>query len=239
MENIIFQPSSEEAQVVIKRPMPAKEYVPDWFKSIKPIDKGNPSFKENGMQINTNVKMCMPFLDTFTTGYIQETWSDLYIDVSSNDDGNLIVDVAFPAGPEMVSYRHKTTEIKITDEYIPIEFIWLQHWVPILPKGYSMLYVHPLNRLDLPFMSLSGIVDNDLYNHELAGAYPFFLKKEFNRTIIPAGTPMYQMIPIKRNSWQSSSINFDLHESMRKKNFIRKKIFDGYRDLFWQKKDYK
>jgi hypothetical protein len=238
MKKVIFQPSSEEAQVLIQKPLSAKKYIPDWFKSIKPVDKNKPLFKENGMQINTNVKMCMPFLDTFTTGYIQETWSDLYIDVRDNDEGNLIVEVSFPVGPEMVSYRHKTTQVAITEEYIPIEFTWLQHWVPVLPDGYSMLYTHPLNRLDLPFTSLSGIVDHDLYNHELSGAYPFFLKKEFNRTIIPAGTPMFQMIPIKRESWDSDSTNFDLHESMRKKNFIRKKIFDGYRDMFWQKKEY-
>ena len=239
MQTLKFEPSSAECQHVARPPVAAKNYIPDWFKNIKSVDRTKPQFNDQGMQINTNIKMCMPFLDTFTTGYIQETWCDIYINVGLDDNGNYTVDTGYPTGPDIISYRKKPTMLSISDEYFPIEFIWLEHWVPIAPNGYSILHTHPLNRLDLPFMSLSGIVDSDVYSHESAGAYPFFLKKEFNGKIIPAGTPMFQMIPVKRESWQSQPLEFNEVESMKKRQSIRKYIYDGYRNHFWQKKDYR
>lgn len=125
------------------------------------------------------------FFDALTSGYIQETWTDLYINVNEDSDGNYKVDIAFPAGPEIASYRIKPTVLEISDEYFPIEFIWIQHWVPIMPNGYSALFTHPLNRFDLPFMSMSGIVDSDVYSHEISGAYPFLLKKNLMVKLFP------------------------------------------------------
>jgi len=238
MKNIQYQPSSKECAIASLPPQPAKKYIPNWFKKVKPVDREKPEFDSEGVQNNTNIKMCMPFLDAFTSGYIQETWTDIYIKVDEDSDGNYKVNIAFPVGPQIASYRMKPTTLEISDEYFPIEFIWLQHWVPIMPDGYSVLFTHPLNRFDLPFISLSGIVDSDVYSHEISGAFPFFLKKEFNGKIIPAGTPMYQIIPIKRESWKSSVNEYDGDLLMKKKHSIRKHIYDGYKNYFWKRKEF-
>jgi len=68
------------------------------------------------------------------------------------------------------------------------------------PKGYSILISHPHNRFDLPFTTLSGIVDSDMTMAR--GNLPFFLKSGFEG-IIPVGTPIYQVMPFKRENWQS------------------------------------
>ena len=36
-------------------------------------------------------------------------------------------------------------------------------WSIEAPEGYSLLFTHPVNRFDLPFTTLSGLVDCDRY----------------------------------------------------------------------------
>lgn len=231
-------PSSKECELVVPVPKPSKVYTPDWYKNIKVPSKNLPTFNNGGVQTNTNLKMCSPFLDTFLTGYIQETHTDIFISVNENLNGSLNVDVSFPVGPEQLSWRQEPTLLKVTSEYYPIEFTWIQHWIPIAPKGYSVLHTHPLNRVDLPFYSLNAVVDSDVFNHYPSGAYPFFLKKEFSSVLIPAGTPMFQMIPIKREPWTVASEGYNEEVVLKKRSAIRKYIYDGYKNKFWQKKSY-
>ena len=79
-------------------------------------------------------------------------------------------------------------------------FAWWADWAVELPDGYSALYTHPLNRFELPFLTTSGVVDNDKVH--LPGTMPFFLLKGV-RGILPAGTPYAQIIPFKREHWES------------------------------------
>ena len=175
----------------------------------------------------------MPFMDTMLTGYIQSTWSDIFIE---NVDGK--ISYAYSNSPEIISNRNNVSINNLLDKNIfyDIEFVWRQPWVPQLPKGYSMLYTHPLNRIDLPFYSLSGIIDNDRYINETDGNHPFFIKNNFSG-IIPAGTPMYQMIPIKRDKWKSYIKEVEKHYQYTKSG-VYMFFYDGYKKLFWNKKEY-
>ena len=62
-----------------------------------------------------------------------------------------------------------------------------------LPKDYSLLFLSPINRFDLPFLSITGIVDCDMYTGTVH--FPFFIKNSFTG-IIEKGTPIVQIIPI-------------------------------------------
>ena len=64
----------------------------------------------------------------------------------------------------------------------------------------------PINRFDLPFLSISGFIDCN-YGFSLAGNMPFFIKKGFEG-VIPAGTPYMQIIPIKNIESIIKSISF-------------------------------
>jgi len=100
--------------------------------------------------------------------------------------------------------------------------------------------------------SFNGVIYYGLYTRNLvryickdykdwtfwgSGNYPFFLKKDFEG-IIPAGTPMYQMIPVKRDSWQGESMPFDEIEATRMEYNIKRFFYGGYKKLHWVKKDY-
>jgi hypothetical protein len=58
--------------------------------------------------------------------------------------------------------------------------------------------------------------------------------------MIPAGTPIVQIIPIKRDEWRSSlGSEKDLKDLVESDTFIRTKFFDRYKTMFWDRKSYK
>jgi hypothetical protein len=236
MKKILFYPLSEEIQAIVPPPKPAITYAPDWYKKTPKFE--NNIFKVNVLpngttMANATMKSCIPFLDSLTTGYIQETWCDILIE----KEGHHVV-FKYSGSPGIIEVREKLSSDKmIDDHFYPIEFIWLQPWTPKLPQGWSMLYTHPLNRNDLPFESLSGIIDNDTFYSERKGNYPFFIKKDFIG-IIPAGTPMFQMIPIKRENWQSVAQKHT-QEFKWLSQKVSRYFYDGYKKIFWNKKIYK
>lgn len=231
MKKISFIPSSELSEIVVDSPLSSKKFIPEWYKKIVPINEKNISFNKDLDQINTNVKMCMPFFDALTCGYIQKTWSDILI---KNYNGE--VSFNFAVKPEIVKFRGRPN-IPIDDRYYPYEFIFIQPWIPKLPKGYSALITHPFNRTDLPFHVLSGIVDYDVFHHVPGGNIPFYLKNNFEG-IIPSGTPMYQIIPFKRESWINKKEKFDPIVSKKKEHLVMQNFINSYKNRFWFKKIY-
>jgi len=237
MKEIRFIPSSQEVFDLLEQPVVARTQIPQWYKDIEQTHIKKPEFEDNGSLRNTNLKMCIPYWDALVSGYVQTTWTDIYISKSINKEGLEVVEYNYASMPTPMSSR-PYKNIKTHDgEYYEIEFTWFKPWIPVLPKGYSILITHPLNRLDLPFTSLNGIVDSDSFYHSTWGNLPFYIKKDFEG-LIPAGTPMYQMIPIKRDSWQSKKESFST-EQRKRINSYNSKFWGHYKTKFWQKKDYK
>jgi hypothetical protein len=230
-KKISFVPKSLEAENFVPRPLPARHYMPDWLKNM-PAFQNNKMFISSSGQANLTAKMCPPFMDTFSFGYIQETWCDIYIekDIVGNQT------YFFSGSPEIISLG-RNSNYKIEDPFNPHEFLWKVQWSPRLPKGYSTLYTHPINRDDLPFRTLSGIVDSDKHFFEKTGNHPFFIKKDFEG-FIPKGTPMFQIIPFKRNDWTSRAETYDPNLE-KEKNFLRSKFWGVYKSNFWTKKTFK
>ena len=60
-----------------------------------------------------------------------------------------------------------------------------------------MLFVHPSNRYDLPFQTLSGLVDCDLFKNVYVHFPAVWTNKKFRGTLAK-GTPVAQAIMVKR-----------------------------------------
>jgi hypothetical protein len=229
MKKIEFYPTSKSAELVVSPPKPASQYIPKWYKEIKPFD-GSPVFKDGEID-NKNVKSCLPFLDSMVSGYIQETWCDIHISFKNNE-----LELHYAHQPPIVSVRKKLN-ISISEAFAPFELAWNVPWLPKLEKGYSCLFSHPFNNFTLPFLTTSGIIDSDYFYMSEKGNYPFYLYRDFSG-IIPCGTPMYQFLPVKRDSWKSSTNTFD-EEKIFISNYKIHKVFSGsYKKLFHQKKYY-
>ena len=231
MKEITFIPSSLEVEELVPHPKPAELYVPESYKKIKNDTLKNPVFKDNKIK-NFNLKQCMPFLDSLTAGYIQETWTDIYIE--NNNEGQCTY--IWSSNPQIMSDRPYVNR-DIDEGFYPVEFVWSQAWKIKTDKNYSCLVVHPLNRDDLPFYTLSGIIDSDQYHHAAFGNIPFYIKKGFHG-LIPAGTPMFQIIPFKRENWKSTASAYNDKEQRILSNEVHKKFFGLYRDKFWQTKSF-
>ena len=236
---IKFIAMDDITEKVVPRPVPARNALPLWF-SNQSYFKNNAKHPEfsDGEIINQTVRACMPFLDAISGGYIQQTWCDIHLDFKYEKDVVTHVFYNYSNGPNIINHRPEVS-INVSNDFHQVEMIWRMPWMPILPKGWSMLVTNPINRLDLPFHGCSAIIDSDVFYHTLGGNYPFFVKKQFNNMIIPAGTPMYQMIPIKRESWTSTikHISDDDRHILRSK--IRSRYIAPYKKLFHQKKTYK
>lgn len=230
MKKITFIPSNSTVEELILPPKPAKVYIPESYKKLKNDAIKNPIFEESKIK-NLSIKQCMPFLDALTTGYIQETWTDIYIEKQLDDQCKY----TWASNPQIMSDRKSNRDID--DMFYPIEFAWNQPWKIKTDSGYSCLIVHPLNRDDLPFHTLSGIIDSDKYYHSPFGNLPFYLKKGFHG-LIPAGTPMFQIIPFKRDTWKSSTVKYDEKNQRLLSNEVQKKFYGLYKDNFWQKKEF-
>lgn len=232
MKEIKFYPLDEKTYHTVPCPKPAINYLPEWYREKKFYDGGKPSYNR-GEVLNKTIRSCVPFLDALSYGYVQETWCDIVI-TYDRVAGPLFHYADFP---EPIRLRGGL-QMNVTDEFYPLDFVWNVTWFPRLPKGYSVLFTHPFNRYDLPFQSTSGIVDADNFYHILGGSYPFLLKKGFEG-LIPKGTPMFQMIPIKRDNWKSSTVEFDPIESMKRRSQMHSYFSGAYRKLFHVKKSFK
>jgi hypothetical protein len=210
-------------------PVPAKKHIPDWFKSTT-------SVKVNNMHDSKrlNFKHCMPFTDAFLTGYIVETPTDISVERVPGSSPK----ITFNQDHQILSIRDvkNVGNIKIPDYCYDIHFIFIHTMHVQTPKGYSLLITQPLNRLDLPFIALSGIVDADLEPLR-PGAYPVFLRKDFEG-IIPKGSPILQVVPFKRESWESSA-DSSLLKTFPKAIYAMNSVFTGwYKNSGWFRKEY-
>jgi hypothetical protein len=89
------------------------------------------------------------------------------------------------------------------------------------------------------FTILPGIVDTDQY--KAAVNFPFVLNEADKfEGLIPAGTPMAQVIPFKRDSWKMEIGSADdFKEQMAVSTKLRTKFFDSYKTQYRQPKEYK
>lgn len=233
---IEFIPSSEEAELLIPAPKPASNFIPEWYKNKKKYD-GMSRFEAASIK-SPGIKNCMPFLDALTTGYIQETWCDIFI---KYDEETQTSKYMYASGsPAPLSVR-KDAAIEIDrDLFLPPEFVWQVNWTPKTQDGWGILITHPLNNISLPFQTLSGIIDSDVFYHSLNGNLPFYVKKPKTGEdiFIPCGTPMYQIIPFKRESWKSKTLKYNISEAAKNSHDVTKRFFDSYKNYFRKNKKY-
>ena len=69
------------------------------------------------------------------------------------------------------------------------------------------------------------------------GNVPFFIKSNFEG-VIPCGTPMFQIIPFKRENWKSEK-DISLKDLDKKHEFLNLRTMHGYyKNKFWNRKSY-
>lgn len=173
---------------VIAAPIPAKQAMPDWFKSIPAIDHEALSANNNGL----TVKRCMPFLDALTTGWIIPLAATVRFEISN---GGSQIDCGWDFDKEMIS-PHNSEQVRGHPRLPMPPMKFHNHWAIATPAGWSCLFVPPLNRPNPLFEIASGIVDTDSYRSPIH--FPFFATAGDGVHVIEKGTPIAQVIPFRR-----------------------------------------
>jgi|694.fasta_scaffold00884_36 hypothetical protein len=216
-------------------PIPIRNVVPDWYKkSPRFIDGKEASYinTEKGLRPNIGMKMCVPFFDSMISGYTATLWQDVL--VTRRPDGLKTEWIVEPI-PMIERSVHGMELLPIPAGHHHTQYAWVTPFSIQTPPGYSVLITHPFNRFDLPFTTLTGIHDSDAIMPH--GHLPFYIKDNFEG-VIPAGTPIYQIFPFKRDNWDSE---FDpsLADKADKRMWQgMTKLFGHYKQNVWKKKEY-
>ena len=113
----------------------------------------------------------------------------------------------------------------------------LNPWKIKTPKGYSCLFVPPLNNSDDRFSIIPGIVDTDIFPIEIN--FPIIIngdKYPVLEDTIKKGTPYVQVIPFKRDSWKMIFKSREQKVVQNSRIFYGLKILNRYKEKFWSKK---
>jgi hypothetical protein len=216
-------------------PKPSSTVIPEWYvntesysgKSKKPTGDGHTT---------ATIKKCMPIFDSLTAGYIITTYCDLYISRNKNDaPGSFNI--------EYSGFNPLQQHPFVQAELYPFAVKNLPHpkimspWGIKTPTGYSTLFVQPFHR-ESEISILPGVVDTDKYHVPVN--FPFYFNNPEFEGLIPAGTPVVQVIPFKRESWKLKMGN-DKDRSFIKKqqNITESRFFDVYKNNNRSNKFYK
>jgi hypothetical protein len=236
MKKIKIIPTKKEALFKINIES-AQKYVPDWYKNSPQKVKGFENFSlmpQNPLVTTSTYKKCSPFLDALTSGYTFSLTQDIEI-IKKEDNMPFILWRGSTLTPITWHDNDQWEGLIPPEDCYRYVYKWHNDFIIKTPKGYSTLFTHPHNRFDLPFNTLSGVVDTDKYN--LPVHFPFFVKNNFTG-IIKAGTPVAQMIFFKRNHWIRDIKKYN-KDFINKENFkFTSNIERSYKKFFWQKKNY-
>jgi hypothetical protein len=182
---------------LLPQPIPAVLGLPDWFKAL-PAKSFNPTRGET----TSTVKKCPPLIDAMTYGFLIPLPIDLRV-----QDGEFTWKFDVPEG-FVSEYSHSPigfhdpSQVVGTPLFDDDRFIikFNNFWTIEAPPGYSLLFTHPVNRTDLPFTTISGLVDCDTFYDSPLNFPAHWHDTGFNG-VLPKGTPVVQCLPVKRESW--------------------------------------
>jgi hypothetical protein len=235
MKKIRISPAHKLAEK-FRNLLPAKDFVPEWYRTSSPTMEGRTSRLQFELPIATTstYKKCTPFLEAMIDGYMIKLTSD--VEVTRTEEGNPFL-LTRSRGQAILAYHpeNQWKGLHVPKGYHREVFKFENNFVINTPKTYSILFTHPLNRFDLPFFTISGFVDTDKF--ELPVNFPFFLQEGF-QGIIEEGTPIAQIHLIKREDWGREFLPFNQEDRDYANEKILTKIKRTYKTQFWVKKSY-
>lgn len=223
---IIFTPSIGTDYMFM--PTPAQFTLPAWYKKIPSTIDGLKR-ESNGTVTNATIKKCMPVFDALSTGYIIPIPVDVEVKL---EEGKSI----FYADNWTIDW-HDSKQVDLhTAPYKQFVPKFINPWSIQTSPGTSCLFLQPFHN-DLPFQILEGVVDTDTYTVPVN--FPFVLKDQNWEGIIPAGTPMVQVVPFRREEWTMSIGTIDNYSKMKEvEKLLHTETIDRYKKLFRKKKKY-
>jgi hypothetical protein len=234
---ITFTPSSEKADLLNDAPKPAYSHVPSWYKTQKLFsnDENNylKAFKKGNLF--KTYKMCTPLVDSITSGYMITLPADIIVTNVGVEE--YVPQINWSVSWEVLDFQADEVlgNYPVPTGFYKSVFRWNPEWIVETPAGYSLWVTHPAHRHDLPFFTLNSFIDTDKHPNQIF--FPFFIKSGFEG-IIQKGTPIVQIIPVRRESWVTRVRGFNKNNSIVRPDNMNLVFTKAYKHNYWSKKKY-
>jgi hypothetical protein len=182
---------------LLPRPVPARAALPDWLRAMAPRV---PS-PVHGREIRT-VKQCPPFVDAMSHGFVLPLPCDVRVERGMKFSWDWpLPALAVQGHPRAPLSFHVPEQIAGTPlahgTRAAIKFNCF--WTIALEEGWSLLAMHPVNRGDLPFRLVTGLVDADRFN-EVGINFPAVWIDPAFEGVLPKGMPVAQCCVVPREA---------------------------------------
>lgn len=180
---------------LLPRPITAAKHLPEWLAQM-PSEIASDSL--GGHPVRT-LKHCPPLIDGLRLGVLILCPTDITVscgDLSWDWDFPTLSDAAVSRAPIGVHVPEQAAGSPLEQPQVFVKFI--NHWTLQSEPGWSLMFQHPLGYPELPFRTLSGVVDCDLFADGYVH-FPAVLDPGFEG-VIPKGTPIAQVIPVQKDS---------------------------------------
>jgi hypothetical protein len=193
-------------------PVPAAQGLPDWVRTMP-----QQAFSGLAGGEDDTVKRCPPFIDAMTGGFLMPLICDLGVENGEFrwDDAAMPADGGAGFARAPIGF-HDPGQVAGTPLFDADRFLIKFHnlWTIQAPEGYALLITHPANRFDLPFTTLTGLVDCDRY-HDAWIHFPAVWHDEGFSGVLPKGTPVAQCFAVKREAWTLRTETFSDDDAAR------------------------
>jgi hypothetical protein len=215
-------------------PKPASKFIPEWYQQTPSYFIKTKSPDSDGFMPAT-IKKCIPVFDAITTGYVIVSFVDIHVSKEIDEFGKEYIAYKWPKYENPIHFHPEIQALKhpLNNGYEYPK--WINPWTIKTPKGYSV-YIKNLPHTKGIFTIMEGVVDTDKYLAPIN--LPFVLNDPEWTGIIDAGTPIAQVIPFKRESWQMST-SVDILGKNNSLHILRPSFSDWYKKSYRTKKDYK
>src|ERR1700733_281071 len=175
----------------LPRPVAARAALPEWLRAMPAS-----AFSElHGQEIRT-VKQCPPFVDAMAHGFLIPLPCDVTV-----RDGRFswvwdLPPLSIEAHPRSPLSFHVPAQVTGTPFHDAGRAVikFNSFWTIELENGYSLFATHPVNRADLPFRLLTGLVDSDRFS-DVGILFPAVWTDADFEGVLPRGTPVAQGFP--------------------------------------------
>jgi len=223
-----FFPKAEN----LDEPISARSLLPDWYKQ-------QPGYNHFD---HPTIKRCIPVFDAMSSGYFLLSPSNITVD--STNHGGLVVTCDNDFDGTLIS-QHDVYQYNM----YPIPKGFHNHvlrinpmWGVKTPAGYSSLFIHPLHNGHRNLNALAGLIDTDNFISD--GHLSFFVRSDTTFKI-KKGTPLVQVIPFKRNEWESQMMSVEETQTAISNQDNSGLVVDGehqlggYKKLFHEPKSFR
>jgi hypothetical protein len=179
---------------LLPRPVLARAMLPAWLRDMAP----RVASPLHGRAIRT-VKQCPPFVDAMAQGFMILLPCDLHVRKGRFSWDWPLPPLTVQQHPASPLSFHAAAQLQGLPGHdghsAAIKFN--SFWTIQTESGWSLFAMHPANREDLPFRTLSGLVDSDRFVD--AGInFPALWRDGGFEGVVPRGTPVAQCLLLRR-----------------------------------------